>query len=79
MDPDYSVSRTSAPHPQAEMAFKTELSQLYTYATGYNITKLLDVLGLDYKAKLFNKADLTLEDFLREWAKYCEGQRYFLH
>jgi hypothetical protein len=36
----------------------------YFYAVGFNLARLLDKLKIDYKSRLFNKGDLTLEDLL---------------
>lgn len=37
----------------------------YFYATGFNIARLLDKLGIDYKSKLFKTGEMTLEQILR--------------
>jgi hypothetical protein len=50
----------------SEIAYKTEESQSYTYATGYNMCRLLDSFKSDYKSRLFKIPDLTLEKILRE-------------
>jgi hypothetical protein len=36
----------------------------YYYATGFNIVRLLDKLGVEYKKKLFNDGQLSLEQLL---------------
>lgn len=64
-DPNYSAL-TAGPMQEPEWAYKTEVSQSYTYAMGYNMAKLLDALGLEFKTKLFKTPALTLEDILRE-------------
>jgi hypothetical protein len=38
----------------------------YFYATGFNMARLLDKLGIDYKSRLFKDGKITLEDILRE-------------
>jgi hypothetical protein len=35
-------------------------------ATGYNLTRLLQKLKIDFMARLFKEPALTLEDLLRE-------------
>jgi hypothetical protein len=62
------VSKTiiSADPDGPEWVYKTEASQLYTYATGYNLARLLDKLAIDYKKRLFREPQLTLEDILRK-------------
>lgn len=37
----------------------------YFYATGFNIARLLDKLGIEYKAKLFEESGLSLEQILK--------------
>ena len=37
----------------------------YFYATGFNITRLLDKVGIVYKERLFNEPRLTLEELLK--------------
>lgn len=39
----------------------------YYYATGFNMTRLLGKLNVDYKSRLFNQKGLTLEKILREY------------
>ena len=36
----------------------------YFYATGFNIVRLLDKLQIEYKTKLFNKGEISLEQLL---------------
>ena len=36
----------------------------YFYATGFNMVRLLDKLGIEYKIELFNKGELSLEQLL---------------
>lgn len=38
----------------------------YFYATGFNMARLLDKLGIDYKSRLFKDGKITLEDILQE-------------
>ncbi|NBA73996.1 hypothetical protein GOQ04_00440 [Emticicia sp. ODNR4P] len=38
----------------------------YFYATGFNMARLLDKLGIDYKSRLFKDGKISLEDILRE-------------
>ena len=38
----------------------------YFYATGFNMARLLDKLGIDYKSRLFKDGKITLEDILKE-------------
>lgn len=52
-----------APDPTG---YKTEATMLYTYAIGYNMARLLDKFGTDYKSKLFIQPELTLEKLLRD-------------
>lgn len=44
--------------------YATEYTPHYFYATGFNIARILDKLGVDYKSRLFNEEHLTLEDIL---------------
>jgi hypothetical protein len=37
----------------------------YFYAIGFNMARLLDKLKIEYKTKLFNQGDLSLEDVLK--------------
>lgn len=37
----------------------------YFYATGFNIARLLDKLGIDYKTRLFKESGLSLEQILK--------------
>lgn len=37
----------------------------YFYATGFNIARLLDKLGIEYKTKLFKESGLSLEQILK--------------
>lgn len=52
-----------------DIAHKTEVSQKYTYAIGFNMSRLLDVYGSNYKSRLFREPELTLEKLLREEVK----------
>ncbi|MFY7825881.1 MAG: hypothetical protein ACOVQ4_02090 [Flectobacillus sp.] len=38
----------------------------YFYGTGFNMARLLDKLGIDYKSRLFKDGKITLEDILQE-------------
>jgi hypothetical protein len=38
----------------------------YYYAIGFNIARLLDQLGIDYKSRLFREGGLSLEEILKE-------------
>mgnify|MGYP001465247638 CR=1 FL=1 len=44
--------------------YRTDISQ-YMYATGFNIVRLLDKLGVDYKTRLFDEG-LALDGLLPE-------------
>ncbi len=37
----------------------------YFYATGYNMARLLDKIGIDYKSRLFKERELSLEQILK--------------
>jgi hypothetical protein len=40
----------------------------YFYATGFNMARLLDKLGIEYKSRLFKDGKISLEDILkRNW------------
>lgn len=39
----------------------------YFYASGFNISRLLDKLAIEYKSRLFNNAEVSLEQILEEW------------
>jgi hypothetical protein len=54
---------------ESPMTYVTSASQLYTYATGYNMTRVLDAIGISYKDKLFKTPTLTVEELLREACK----------
>ena len=72
--PDRSVHIKAKPEP--DYLYKTEVSQSYTYAMGYNVARLLDKLRIEYKSRLFKTPDLTLEDILRNALnKYKEPDR----
>ncbi|MDI9867913.1 hypothetical protein [Flectobacillus roseus] len=38
----------------------------YFYATGFNMARLLDKLGIEYKSRLYKGGKISLEDILRE-------------
>jgi hypothetical protein len=38
----------------------------YFYATGFNLVRLLDKLGIEYKTRLFKEGGLSLEDLLKQ-------------
>lgn len=42
----------------------------YFYATGFNIARLLDMLSIEYKSRLFNTNEITLEQILKESCIY---------
>ena len=48
-----------------EYLYKTEVSDRYFYATGYNETRLLKKMNVNYTSMLFNQQALTLEDVLQ--------------
>jgi hypothetical protein len=48
-----------------EWLYLTAKSGVYFYATGFNMTRILDKLGVPYKERLFKQRDLSLEDVLR--------------
>lgn len=58
----------SKPGVNPESAYKTAVSQKYTYAIGFNMARLLDVYGNNYKSRLFKEPGLTLEKILGEEA-----------
>jgi len=62
---------TNDPAPAAfpEDLVKTQKTQVYYYATGFNIVRLLQKLKIDYESKLYKQADLTLEDLLQAYLK----------
>lgn len=62
-------SMINGPSSDPEWAYKTNVSQRYTYAIGYNMARLLDALKVSYKTELFKTPDLTLEDLLRTAVK----------
>lgn len=66
LDTNYNNIKNTNPGPDAEWNYKTEVSQKYTYAIGYNMARLLDKLGIEYKTRLFREPELTLEDILRK-------------
>jgi len=37
----------------------------YFYATGFNMARLLDNMGVDYKSRLFKERELSLEQILK--------------
>lgn len=49
-----------------EWLYLTEKTTYY-YATGFNIIRLLDILNIDYKTRLFQEEKLTLENLLEEY------------
>jgi hypothetical protein len=57
--------RREKPAPDAS-GYKTEATMVYTYAIGYNMARLLDKFGSNYKSKLFIQPELTLEKLLRD-------------
>ena len=69
LDTNYNKIKSTNPISDPEWNYKTEVSQKYTYATGYNMARLLDKLGIEYKTRLFREPELTLEDILRKWIK----------
>lgn len=66
LDTNYSKAALNKPDSNPQAGYKTEVSQKYTYATGYNMARLLDKFGSDYKKRLFKTPELTLEKCLRE-------------
>lgn len=48
----------------------------YFYATGFNIARLLDMLSIEYKSRLFNTGNITLEQILKE--RYMTYSRVIL-
>jgi hypothetical protein len=48
-----------------EWLYLTSKSGVYFYATGFNITRILDKLEVPYKDRLFKESELALEDLLR--------------
>ncbi|SIT92685.1 hypothetical protein [Pontibacter indicus] len=45
--------------------YLTAESGVYFYATGFNMARVLDKLGVPYKERLFKESKLSLEDILR--------------
>jgi hypothetical protein len=39
----------------------------YFYATGFNLVRLFDKLNIEYKTRLFQEEELTLENILKEY------------
>lgn len=48
-----------------EWLYLTTKTPVYFYATGFNMTRILDKLGVQYKEQLFKQRNLSLEDVLR--------------
>jgi hypothetical protein len=48
---------------EAQWLYKT--GKNYFYATGFNIVRLLDKLGIEYKSILFNEGEMSLEEILK--------------
>ncbi|WP_157578531.1 hypothetical protein [Pontibacter roseus] len=48
-----------------EWLYLTTKTPSYFYATGFNMTRILDKLGVRYKNQLFKQHNLALEDILR--------------
>lgn len=48
---------------EAQWLYKT--GKTYFYATGFNIARLLDKLGIEYKSKLFTDGRFSLEEILK--------------
>jgi hypothetical protein len=66
IDSTYTSPLLKQKNVYGESGYKTEVSQSYTYAIGYNMARLLDVLRNNYKSRLFKNPELTLEKILRE-------------
>jgi hypothetical protein len=49
---------------EAQWLYKT--GRDYFYATGFNITRLLDKLKIEYKSRLFKEGGISLEEILKE-------------
>lgn len=62
MEPSSKALIPRIAHP--EWLYKADVSQSYFYATGYNITRLLEKLEIPYQQKLFKEPDSNLEDLL---------------
>jgi hypothetical protein len=45
---------------------RAKINRAYYYATGFNLCRLLDKLGIDYKGKLFNLPGLSLTEILSQ-------------
>ena len=56
---DYAISKDSWLYETGKTA--------YYYAIGFNMARLMDKLGVDYKSGLFELGGRSLEDVLREW------------
>jgi hypothetical protein len=66
LDSNYNRLQPVKSKQVSEIAFKTEESQSYTYAIGFNMCRLLDTFNSDYKSRLFKIPELTLEKILQE-------------
>lgn len=76
-DPDSTLVKTDVSYHSHDYfhSFRTEDEPwlYYTdrttwyYATGFNLARLLDRLGVEYKSRLFAEGGLSLEDILMEW------------
>jgi hypothetical protein len=65
-DSNYRSAISSKELVNPEAGYKTQATMLYTYALGYNMARLLDKFGSNYKTRLFRTPDLTLDKILRE-------------
>lgn len=48
-----------------EWLYLTTKTSVYFYATGFNMTRILDKLEVEYKTRLFKERELSLEDILK--------------
>lgn len=65
-DPDFKSYNYASNNQHPEWLYKTNVSDSYFYATGYNITRLLNKLQIDYQPLLFKTPDISLEELLQK-------------
>jgi hypothetical protein len=56
-----------------EWLYRTDKTTWF-YASGFNLTRLLDKLGIEYRSRLFNDGALSTEQLLRELSKPVPAQ-----
>ena len=50
----------------------------YFYATGFNMARLLDKLGIEYKSRLFKDGKITLKNILKKNHELFAYQNYLV-